>query len=101
MLPPRNNPNKSIYIEPDYYKGKKIEQKNFMKWKDNKISELNDKYLHPTRDMQNFCFSLKRPLIFGADIVNAAHENSPIKKYAKKDTKHDKELLDTQETKGE
>ena len=31
---------------------------------------------------------MKRPLIFAADIVNAAHENSPIKKYAKKDTKH-------------
>lgn len=37
-------------------------------------------------DMPNFCFSLKRPLIFPAEIVQAANDNSPIKKYGKKDT---------------
>jgi len=61
---------------------------------------LNDKYLHPTRDMTGFCFSLKRPLIFAADMVHNATENSPIKKYAKKDTKIEKEL-EIQENKAE
>ena len=57
MLPPKNNMARTSYTEPDYFKGKKFEQKQFTKWKDTKISELNDKYLHPTRDFTNFCFT--------------------------------------------
>lgn len=89
QLPPKagmsqigNNGYKAPDVE--YYKGMKYEFKLFRKWKDQKISDLNDKYLHPCKDMNNYCFTQKRPLLFGAEVLIGMDENTPIKKYCRK-----------------
>lgn len=56
MLPPRQNATRISFADPEYYKGKRNEHKWFTKYKDSKLAELNEKYLHP-RDMNNHCFT--------------------------------------------